>query len=270
MPTGIPIPIGTRFARLVVISPGPKTEARQELTSICQCDCGNTVTVRNYRLRIGRSSSCGCFKKHGHCFDGTHSREYGIWKSMIQRCENPKTKKFSDYGGRGITVCERWHDFRNFFEDMGECPPKLTLDRKDNNLGYCKENCRWADWVTQMNNRRSSVRFTVRGITGTQAELCRHFKIEYDTVTSRLGKLDWDLERALTTPVTARHALRGGETFTAFGVTGTFGELCHHFGRSAKQTWQRVNTYGWPLARALSTATFNRGTKANPTSQHIS
>lgn len=82
---------------------------------------------------------------------------YGIWAGMVNRCTNPKHERYADYGGRGITVCDRWlgpQGVTNFIADMGERPEGLTVDRKDNDKGYSPDNCRWATYVVQNNNRR--------------------------------------------------------------------------------------------------------------------
>jgi hypothetical protein len=129
---------------------------------ICQCDCGNTKEVEGGNLRRGRIVSCGC---HIQAVKTTHnksnSRAYTIWCSMLTRCSNPNHKNYRHYGGRGITVCESWQNsFEAFYNDMGDPPENLTLDRIDNEKGYSKDNCRWATWEEQNNNQRprSSIR----------------------------------------------------------------------------------------------------------------
>jgi hypothetical protein len=129
----------------------------------CLCDCGNENVVVTYNLHHGKVRSCGCEMgrnvaeantRHGHAVRGNHSSIYQRWCAMIHRCTNPSNPQWADYGGRGITVDSRWYRFENFLADMGEPPPDLTLDRKDNDKGYSKGNCRWATYAQQMNNRR--------------------------------------------------------------------------------------------------------------------
>ena len=125
----------------------------------CVCDCGVEKSVRGDHLRNGRSRSCGCnigpVKTHGHNLRSGESPTYQSWAGMMQRCNNPNADWYSYYGGRGITVCNRWKDFRFFLLDMGERPENTTLDRKNNNGIYCKDNCRWATVEEQNINKRS-------------------------------------------------------------------------------------------------------------------
>jgi hypothetical protein len=134
---------------------------------LCRCDCGNERAVGGDRLRNGKAKSCGCLnietassrlRKHGHSAyanAGKSTREYNSWVSMKQRCYNPLSAKFKDYGARGIKVCDRWlHSFANFLADMGLRPVGTTLDRIDSDGDYQPSNCRWATPLEQRHNRR--------------------------------------------------------------------------------------------------------------------
>ena len=119
---------------------------------------------------------------------------------MLARVTNPNVPEFCNYGGRGSTVCDRLREsFQSFIDDMGECPPGLTLERIDNNKGYDPKNCKWATKTEQNGNRRDSVRVTVRGITGCLAQVCRHFNAKVERVRWRLYN-GWPLEKAIFTP----------------------------------------------------------------------
>jgi hypothetical protein len=155
----IPLAPGDRFGRLVVIERVPSAYNPRYL---CQCDCGEVRVVFGGNLRYGISQSCGCLRqelltaprKHGMSERG--NRTYQSWMSMKNRCSNPQWHAYERYGGRGITVCARWlgpDGFVNFFADMGERPPEMTLDRIDVDGNYTPSNCRWATPLEQRHNR---------------------------------------------------------------------------------------------------------------------
>ena len=138
-------------------------------------------------------------KKHPQYRHGLRkSDEYRIWRHMRTRCENANDPAYKYYGQRGIKVCERWLDFKNFYEDMGKRPSKAySIDRIDFNGDYEISNCRWATMKTQQRNRSNNVRFTYNNVTASLAELCELHGCKYTTVHMRMSK-GATLEQALT------------------------------------------------------------------------
>lgn len=200
--------VGERFGFLVVMSEAERLSAKNARWN-CVCDCGNTVAVQAGVLKSGRQVSCGCYHKREattHGMEGTLI--YTTWSQMKARCLNKGHKHYGIYGGRGITVCKKWLTFEGFFEDMGEKPEgKYSLDRIDNNGGYSKENCRWADAKTQNNNRSNNRLLTVNGVTQSLTLWAEQYGISPVTVRSRL-KLGWNTIDALSHPVDKRKATK--------------------------------------------------------------
>lgn len=193
---------GMRSGKLVAIE-RKESDSRGSVKWLCQCDCGNQSLVLASNFKKGNSKSCGCSKyevRHGHAKKDGETKTYQTWLHMRQRCLNPTNDSFHNYGGRGITICERWQNFDNFLEDMGERPEGLTIDRIDNSKGYFKTNCRWADKKTQLRNKRNNRIILWKGKQWTLSELCESYHINHAVLSSRL-RLGWELERALTQPV---------------------------------------------------------------------
>lgn len=197
--------VGSVFERVKVLHALPRG------FSLCQCQCGTIFKTRNDGLKSGTTKSCGCLRRerfikrntvHGKSSrKGSRNRTYDSWCAMKTRCTNPDNPQWNDYGGRGITVCKRWREsFENFLADMGECPPRLEIDRWPNNDGnYEPGNCRWATRKESSRNKRSNRIFTVRGIRACLIDLCTHFNCNYKRVITRLNR-GWTIEHALFVP----------------------------------------------------------------------
>lgn len=169
---------------------------------LCKCDCGNEIIVNGSRLKNGRIKSCGCFnpnRTHGM----KHTRLYGIWHGIKTRCFNTNDKGYKYYGGRGITMCPEWKDdfmaFHDWAFDNGY-KEGLSIDRINNNGNYEPSNCRWADNITQQNNRRANRYLTFNGETHTYREWSRITGINHCTIGARIDRFGWSVEKALTTP----------------------------------------------------------------------
>ncbi|KKL89402.1 hypothetical protein LCGC14_1915050 [marine sediment metagenome] len=154
---------GLRYGRLVVLKENRRIKD-EPLKWLCQCDCGNTVSLRAIDLKSQNTQSCGCFRRettsktfmtHGNTKNYTNTPEYAAWKRAKKRCYNRNDKSYKYYGGRGITMCKEWlNSFEQFLKDMGKRPDGLTLERVNNDGNYEASNCKWAIWKEQRNNRR--------------------------------------------------------------------------------------------------------------------
>lgn len=128
------------------------------------------------------------------------TRTYTIWAGILARCLNPNQAAYANYGGRGITVCDRWLEFINFHADMGDAPAGHSIDRIDNDGGYSPDNCRWANRSEQNRNRRNVRLLTIDGETAPMAEWSERYGIALSTVWLRIKK-GWSEEQAVKTPV---------------------------------------------------------------------
>lgn len=199
---------GMRFDRILVLDMKPR-EKGVPVEWLCLCNCGTEKTISSGPLLSGRTRSCGCLSRentilrnttHGHA-GKVVARSYNTWAGMIDRCRNPKNKKYKDYGGRGITVSNEWMDYGRFIEDMGPSPAKgYSLDRIDVNGNYTKENCRWATPLEQASNRRNNVI-----VHSPDGDMCasvaaRFYGISGAILLKRIHQ-GWDHYEAIFTPV---------------------------------------------------------------------
>ena len=194
--------IGQKFSRLTVIELNKQNKGGSSW--VCKCDCGKIVIIRASDLKKGNRKSCGCILSDGKkksleaCIKTctTHglsnTREYSIWKNMISRCENPKSKSYKHYGGRGITICEEWHNIETFYKRTKESGYKdgLTIDRIDVNGNYEPNNCRWATQKEQTNNERRNIKTEFNGEIHTLGEWSEILNININTLQYRYHRGD--------------------------------------------------------------------------------
>ena len=195
---------GKRFGKLIVIKYS-RTENKRAFWWV-KCDCGMEAEKMAKYLLNGDTKSCGCIlAKDGR----TKTRLYKIWSSMMTRCYNKNRRSYKNYGGRGIIVCERWHDFKNFYEDVKiGYSDNLTLDRfPDNNGNYGPSNFRWATKTEQGRNKRNNIIMEYNGESKCFIEWARQYNMDYNTLKCRLQR-GWTKEQALNTPIVKKYADR--------------------------------------------------------------
>lgn len=175
--------IGSVFGDLTVISMHSKV-ARQ-VKMLCLCKCGKEKPIRLSSLISGCSTTCGCWRDNR-----TKTSEYNIWRKVMARCLNPNNDNYHHYGGRGITVCDRWlESFESFLQDMGPRPShKHSIERVDVNGNYEPSNCIWADSKTQGRNKRNSVFMVHNGEKVNIKTYCEDNNLNYNTVFSRIAR----------------------------------------------------------------------------------
>lgn len=195
---------GERHGGLVILERIVPPEKKHSKL-LCQCDCGEKILIDQTNFRKQNSCKKCAIKKHTkHGMNNTPI--YEAWSHMKQRCLNSSDKNFHHYGGRGISICEEWHEFLPFYEwsITNGYKEGLSLDRIDNNGNYEPGNCRWTDRITQQNNRRNSIYLTVDGITLPCAEWARRTGIPKNTLRGRI-LLGWNPKDIISIP-----AVKGG------------------------------------------------------------
>lgn len=199
---------GDVFGRLTAIRFFEKRGRAKRHYWVFSCTCGKEHVAGAYNAISGTTKSCGCLRddtiKNVYLDHGmSRTPAHNIWSGMIQRCGPvPTSENWHLYGGRGIVVCDRWKDFKNFYADMFPRPsPNLTIDRIDVNGPYSPENCRWATSKEQSQNMRKNVIITVNGENMCLKAATEKLNLSYTTVWQRIRKLGWSVERALTEPV---------------------------------------------------------------------
>lgn len=205
----VPCPVGARYGRLVVVEEWVRYPGRRGgWGAMCECECGTRRVVCVHHLVRGTTQSCGCLKLQRARENGSkrtthrlrHTRVYKSWSSMRERCLNQDHKSYRAYGGRGITICDRWlESVVSFRIDMGDPPRGMSLDRIDVNGNYEPANCRWATGTEQQRNKRNNRLLTIFGETKCVSAWAVDARcaVPWTGFWKRL-EAGWDAERALT------------------------------------------------------------------------
>lgn len=232
--------------------------------SICKCECGVIHSRKNSQLRWaekkGIVQSCqSCAAKRGGITHGLSKlNEYKIWYGMIHRCTNKNNIFFSRYGGRGISVCERWMSFDNFINDMGFRPTlNHSLDRINNDGNYYPENCRWTTQSKQLRNTSVNRLITFNGVTKCLAEWSDETGLSSAVIKQRIDVLGWSIDEAFTIPAEKSCNWRGTShkdavLLTYNGESLTHREWANRLGLARGVIYLRLKR-GWTIEKALTT-----------------
>lgn len=196
--------IGAKIGRFTVIRECErkiKPSGQKVIMFLCKCECGNLKKIQKYQLTHKRTSSCGCYTKEAQSkFNTKHgmssSKIYNIYRAIKRRIYNKNCKDYKDYGGRGIKI--EWVDFNSFLFDMGESYKNgYSIERKDVNGNYCKDNCIWIALIEQSKNKRNTLYVKYNGADIRLKDLCMIKKINYNLVWQRIKKYNFTIEDAI-------------------------------------------------------------------------
>jgi hypothetical protein len=245
---------GRRFGRLTVIHRVYSSYAARP-TWFCQCDCGNSKIVRGANLKTGSVASCGCLVKERIISMNTthglsHVPEYNVWTGMIKRCHVPSNKDYPRYGGRGITVCDRWKEsFEDFYLDMGPRPSaEHSIEREDNSKGYGPGNCKWATPVEQTRNRSITKWVEHNGRKITISQLAEETGVPLRRLRARIFTYGMDVETAVSRP------LSGPGLIEYEGESRNLHQWADHLGIRYQTLVGRCKA-GWSVEDMLTTPT---------------
>jgi len=201
--------VGNKYGRLTVIaSAGYSSNSNAKPQWLCKCDCGNEYVGIGVALKNGNTASCGCLRRDvSRELNTTHGMKgtkiYNTWQAMLNRCKLPSNKSYHRYGGRGITVCDRWKSFENFLEDMGEPNKGESIDRINNDGNYEPSNCKWSDDKTQSRNKSTNVWLEANGTTMIMADWAKRLGCHSITIKARLAR-GWNVIDAVTKPIKSK------------------------------------------------------------------
>lgn len=219
---------------------------------LCECSCGGTAEVRTGALRNGNTKSCGCSKvdrikaiNAAHITHGlSGTRTYKSWGNMMHRCYNKENVHFHRYGGRGIYVEEKFHDFGTFLAYMGECPPDLTLERVDNDVGYVTGNMVWATDYAQHRNKSSSIKVVVDGVEMIISDAARMYGLSVAKALGRYHK-GLSIDEILKTPHNTKRRIE------LFGEPTSLYAISQASGVPYQRLWARINRQGLTVEEAV-------------------
>jgi hypothetical protein len=225
--------IGLTFEKLTVIGVSKRNQNEKRYYLDCQCECGNIIRLLPYQIKKHQVKSCGCLRtqaaKNARSYIANHFENdrskhplYWIWYQMINRCENQNSKYYNRYGGRGISVCEEWHDFNNFVlwsDSVNGRPRGYSLDRINNDGNYEPNNCRWTTNFQQGINKSSNILVEYKGQTKTLMEWSLITGIRWTTLYHRFTR-GWDVDKMLSTPPKINRTPKFDKKISQFDLYG--------------------------------------------------